>query len=169
MPRILSRKRASWRRDEGLSGLVSGQVKNREEWPIKNAELKTVAKSKLTLGHFLLVAVAALVPTLYSYLNNNPTVAGFGLIANMLDAIQLPAVFVGVAVSRNIHPPDVVSTYATFFLTYIPLIGAITWLLKMLFAKVSVGWAGFICPCSIYKSVGNKLPTLQTEPGRFDL
>ena len=49
-------------------------------------------------------------------------------IMNFLDLAQLPGAFVGIAISGNVHQPNVVVTYLVLFVLYWLVIGIATWL-----------------------------------------
>ena len=80
--------------------------------------------------HVVILAVASLL-TYCSYLiNNSVDQRSFGWITRALDTLQLPAVFIGILISNNIHKPDETAAYGTLFLIYALLVGLVAWLLK---------------------------------------
>src|SRR5882724_9475498 len=86
------------------------------------------------------VAAGALLMTYSNYLiNNDLHSAGFGWVARVLNALQLPAVVVGVLVSNNVHQPNSAATYSALFVFYALLIGATVWVVKTLVGRRSAG------------------------------
>ena len=80
--------------------------------------------------HTAIIVVASLL-TCGSYLINNSADRGrFGWMARALDTLQLPAVFIGILVSNNIHQPNEAVTYVALLLTFALLVGLLAWLLK---------------------------------------
>jgi hypothetical protein len=54
-----------------------------------------------------------------------------GAIGRLLDAIQWPAIVVGMAVSGNAHAPSEWAVYLTLFLMYFAVLAALLWAVRM--------------------------------------
>ena len=66
-----------------------------------------------------LSAVFAAAATGVTYLANTQGLPGaLRWLETILYRIELPAAFVGIAIGRNVHQPDTVTTYVALFATY---------------------------------------------------
>jgi len=92
---------------------------------------------KLTRNNGLIVAIiVALLATCFSYLANEyGAPAQLAWIEDALVTIEKPALFVGFAVSGNVHMPNPIATYVVLFVTYLFLAACATWLISVVLAR----------------------------------
>ena len=71
-----------------------------------------------------------------SYLNNSALYPSWSsqlsFLSPVLDVLQLPAVFVGILVSKNAEAPNAIAAYITLFITYIIIFAALIILFRFL-------------------------------------
>jgi len=84
----------------------------------------------------IITIILALLSTFSTYLvNEYGAPAQLAWIEDALVIIETPALFVGFAVSGNIHMPNPMATYAVLFVTYLLLAAGITWLISIMLAR----------------------------------
>jgi len=92
---------------------------------------------KLTRKNGLIVTIIlALLSTFFTYLANEyGAPAQLAWIEDALVIVETPALFVGFAVSGNVHMPNPTATYVVLFVTYLLLAAGITWLISIVLAR----------------------------------